>query len=69
PPMRGGLKIIFADRLGNDSDFIWMRGSGTEPVFRIMADASGNDRSRHDYLLAWQRSLVESADREAFSGQ
>lgn len=69
PPMRGGLKIIFADRLGNDSDFIWMRGSGTEPVFRIMADASGNDRSRHDYLLAWQRSLVECADREAISGQ
>jgi phosphomannomutase len=61
-PMRGGLKIIFSDCKGVDTDFIWMRGSGTEPVFRIMADAAGRDQARHDYLLAWQRSLVEAAD-------
>lgn len=64
PPMRGGLKIIFSDSKGVDTDFIWMRGSGTEPVFRIMADAAGHDQARHDYLLAWQRTLVEAADAE-----
>lgn len=62
PPMRGGLKIVFSDKLGNDTDFIWMRGSGTEPVFRIMADAYGHDIERHDYLLSWQRDLVTRAD-------
>ncbi len=62
---RGGLKILFLDQNDEATDFIWMRGSGTEPVFRIMADAQGNDQSRHDYLLAWQRSLVEMADAEA----
>jgi len=67
PPMRGGLKIVFSDKIGQDTDFIWMRGSGTEPVFRIMADAEGNDQERHDYLLAWQRDLVSRADEEAFS--
>ena len=67
PPMRGGLKIIFLDQRGEATDFLWMRGSGTEPVFRIMADAYGTDQARHDYLLEWQRSLVEKADRLATS--
>jgi len=62
---RGGLKILFLNQDGDATDFIWMRGSGTEPVFRIMADAQGHDQSRHDYLLAWQRSLVEQADAQA----
>ena len=64
PPMRGGLKIVFSNQLGVDTDFIWMRGSGTEPVFRILADALGDDQERHDYLLAWQRDLVQRADSE-----
>ncbi|PKL13123.1 MAG: phosphoglucomutase [Spirochaetae bacterium HGW-Spirochaetae-8] len=62
---RGGLKILFLNQDGEATDFIWMRGSGTEPVFRILADAIGDDQARHDYLLAWQRSLVERADAEA----
>ncbi len=65
PPMRGGLKIVFSDQQGNDTDFIWMRGSGTEAVFRIMADAKGLDQERHDYLLAWHRTMVEAADTES----
>lgn len=67
PPMRGGLKIVFSDAEGNDTDFIWMRGSGTEPVFRLMADALGRDQRRHDYLLSWQRSLIERADAQVGS--
>lgn len=64
PPMRGGLKILFNNQEGCDTDFIWMRGSGTEAVFRVMADAAGDDQERHDYLLSWQRSMVEAADAE-----
>jgi phosphomannomutase len=67
PPMRGGLKIIFSNALGDDTDFIWMRGSGTEPVFRIMADALGHDQKRHDYLLFWHRDLIARADAEISS--
>ena len=37
----GGLKILFSRDAGADEAFIWMRGSGTEPVFRIMADVAG----------------------------
>lgn len=55
----GGLKIVFLDRDEQATDFIWMRKSKTEPVLRIMADAMGDDQERHDYLLRWQRSLVE----------
>ncbi len=61
PPMLGGLKILFQDGNGEDTDFIWMRPSGTEPLFRVVADAFGDDRERHDYLIEWQRQLVEAS--------
>jgi phosphomannomutase len=64
---RGGLKIIFSNADGLDTDFIWMRGSGTEPVFRVLADCEGDDRERHDALLGWHRSLIERADNEIYS--
>ena len=59
---KGGLKIIFSNSAGEDTDFIWMRGSGTEPVFRVLADSRGSDKSRHDWLLHWHRTMIESAD-------
>ncbi len=65
PPYTGGLKILLHDSEGNVTDFLWMRGSGTEPVFRIMVDALGDDAVRHDELLSWHHNLVLSADREA----
>lgn len=65
PPYTGGFKILLHDREGNASDFLWMRGSGTEPVFRIMVDAQGDDTARHDELLTWHTDLVRAADKEA----
>lgn len=59
---RGGFKIILSDASGLDTDFLWMRGSGTEPVFRILVDCSGSDRRRHDWLLQWHREIIEEAD-------
>ncbi|GMO49371.1 MAG: phosphoglucomutase [Termitinemataceae bacterium] len=52
---KGGLKIYFLC-----GDFytaaIWMRGSATEPVFRIMADAADADLER--ILIKWQKDMV-----------
>ena len=62
PEARGGLKIIFSNHRGEDSDFLWMRGSGTEPVFRVLVDSQGEDSGRHDYLLQWHRSMIAEAD-------
>jgi phosphomannomutase len=59
---RGGLKIIFSDAAGRDTDYIWMRGSGTEPVFRVLADSSGGDQQRERELLQWHRGMIEEAD-------
>jgi len=59
---RGGLKILFHDSDGHAAAYIWMRGSGTEPVFRIMADTAGSDRRQERDLLAWQRNMVQEAD-------
>jgi phosphoglucomutase len=63
---RGGLKIEFSgspgfcgERKGKKA-FIWMRGSGTEPVFRIIADAESPELERA--LIEWQRRMALEAD-------
>jgi phosphoglucomutase len=63
----GGLKVIFTENQGKEKAFIWMRGSKTEPVFRIMADAEGNLELERD-LIQWQLSMVSRADSEAIKG-
>jgi phosphomannomutase len=41
---------------------LWMRGSGTEPVFRVMADVEGLNTALHDRLLGWHRAMLNEAD-------
>jgi phosphoglucomutase len=63
----GGLKICLLDEKGREGAFIWMRGSATEPVFRIMADvACTNDNGKEieRFLLDWQRRMIIKADKE-----
>lgn len=56
----GGLRIVLYDQNGTPSGFIWMRKSGTEPVFRILADARGDDPDKEAYLLDWHREIIEN---------
>jgi len=65
----GGLKIVFRDGEGKDAGFIWMRGSGTEPVFRILAEIRGNRREAETALVKWQREMVREADLKASSAE
>jgi phosphoglucomutase len=59
----GGLKVLFFEpHSGDPAAFIWCRGSGTEPVFRVMADVRGVNVDREHDLLAVQRELLEAAD-------
>ncbi|MGA2546373.1 MAG: phosphatidylglycerol lysyltransferase [Rectinemataceae bacterium] len=60
---RGGLRIALADESGRPRAFLWMRGSGTESVFRVMADVEGGKAADEEYLLAWHAALVREADR------
>ncbi|MDR3275706.1 MAG: phosphatidylglycerol lysyltransferase [Treponema sp.] len=57
---RGGLRIVFKDAAAREIACIWMRGSGTEPVFRIMADAG--DPALERELIEWQRRMVTLAE-------
>lgn len=59
---RGGLKILFKDDSGRGIAFIWMRGSNTEPVFRVLADARGTNRADEEWLLDWLVSMLKRAD-------
>ena len=60
---KGGLKIIFKDEADTPVAFIWMRGSGTEPVFRIMCDVKGNNPEEEKALLAWETQMLEKSDK------
>jgi phosphomannomutase len=59
----GGLKIAFCDKQDRIRDYIWMRGSKTEPVMRILSDCRGNDPGREDTLLTLHRELINLSDR------
>jgi len=59
---KGGLKILFKDKKENPLAFIWMRGSGTEPVFRIMCDVKGENPEMEAALLKWETELLSKAD-------
>ncbi|MDP3177264.1 MAG: hypothetical protein Q8M76_05120, partial [Spirochaetaceae bacterium] len=58
----GGLRIALQDARGAPKAFIWMRGSGTESVFRVMADVEGGTPEDEAYLLDWHTSMVREAD-------
>ncbi len=60
---KGGLKIIFYDLNSTPAAYIWMRGSGTEPVFRILCDVKGNNKKEEEYLLNWETEMLEKADK------
>ena len=59
---KGGLKICFSNRYDRIIASIWMRGSATEPVFRVMADVEGQDKQMEQELIEWQRRMVREAD-------
>ncbi len=59
----GGLKIRFFNEKDDVIATLWMRGSGTEPVFRIMCDVKDNNILLEKDLLAWQTKLLENADK------
>ncbi|MDX9826157.1 MAG: phosphatidylglycerol lysyltransferase [Spirochaetia bacterium] len=58
----GGLRIVLLDASAALKGFLWMRGSGTEPVFRIMADLEGGKPKDEEYLLSWHSGMVRKAD-------
>ena len=60
---KGGLKIIFKDKDDKPVAFIWMRGSGTEPVFRILCDVKGDHKDWEQELLQWETDLINKADK------
>jgi len=58
----GGLKILLSDESGRAAGFLWMRGSGTEPVFRVMVDVRDDDGSVEPMLLDRHATMVREAD-------
>jgi len=76
---RGGLKIEFFGGIRSRGiepqqkskiACIWMRGSATEPIFRIMADAADLEYKDSGLrleraLIEWQRQMVALADDAA----
>jgi len=59
---RGGFKILLTDDDDQPRAFLWMRGSGTEPVFRVLVDVEGDQPETERALLHLLRDLVTRAD-------
>ena len=57
----GGFKIVFYNVEDEAVAFIWMRQSGTEPVFRLMADLKRGSEEDEKALVHWQTHLIETA--------
>ncbi|MBQ0052101.1 MAG: phosphoglucomutase [Treponema sp.] len=60
---KGGLKILFYNAEKEPVAFIWMRGSGTEPVFRVMCDVKGTNTEMEKKLLEWETKMILRADQ------
>lgn len=59
---RGGLALIGRSAAGSDVLRLWMRGSGTEPLFRILVDCEGAGAAIFDRLVdLHRRTTVEAA--------
>lgn len=61
-PYKGGLKIIFKNINNEPIAFVWMRGSGTEPIFRILIDCKSTYNNLYDYLVKMHINLLKLAD-------
>ena len=60
---KGGLKIILKDTNDKNSAYLWMRGSGTEPVFRVLVDSKSSSKEKEEYLLNWHTEMIIKADQ------
>jgi hypothetical protein len=65
----GGLKMVFTDSAGTDIGFLWMRGSGTEPVFRVMAEIPGRQTRGRDGLSGVASGHGGRGGPEGFRGR
>ena len=59
-PGKGGLCVWLVNS-GEKRGFLWMRGSGTEPVFRVMVDWNGAEDD-YNKLLELHRKLIAHAN-------
>ena len=55
---KGGFKIIFYGENDEKIAFIWMRASGTEPVFRIMADVKSACENDEKEFVEWEKKMI-----------
>ena len=60
---KGGLKLLLKDKNEEPFAFMWMRGSGTESVFRIMCDVKGNNSELEMWLCEWLTKMLLEADK------
>ncbi|THB65520.1 MAG: hypothetical protein D6B26_03750, partial [Spirochaetaceae bacterium] len=58
----GGMTIQLLNDMGKPIGFFWMRGSKTEPVFRLMVDIKSDNPEDERILFDYHRNLLDQAD-------
>ncbi|MBF0197418.1 MAG: hypothetical protein HQL32_06890 [Planctomycetes bacterium] len=56
-PGKGGLAVLLYNQNDEGLGYVWMRGSGTEPVFRVLVDWCGAQEA-YPQLLQFHRTLI-----------
>ncbi|MFP4509066.1 MAG: hypothetical protein ACLFNQ_02955 [Spirochaetaceae bacterium] len=59
----GGLSVHLLDSSGTARAFMWMRGSRTEPVLRLIVDMEGADDLAYSQLMTTQAHMVARASQ------
>ncbi len=60
----GGLRVILLEK-EEVKAVLWLRGSKTEPVMRLMVDIKGDDSISKEELLVWHKQAVLEASKQA----
>ena len=63
---RGGFAVELINSQKQALAFVWMRGSGTEQVFRLMADIPGENPEDEITLIEWHRTMLDTAIRTVY---
>lgn len=59
----GGLSVHLLDSSGTARGFLWLRGSRTEPVLRLIVDLEGTGKAAYSHLMNTQIQMVARASQ------
>ncbi|MBW6187584.1 hypothetical protein KZ870_41060, partial [Pseudomonas aeruginosa] len=58
----GGLKVLLKNKKNDTIASLWMRGSKTEPIFRVLSEVISEHKDLLPLLLDFNKYLIQTAN-------